>query len=161
MNSTLESSMLCTETVIPYVLAFLTRERVIDGLHHKEILLLYRSDTNFGNDHYSMIGGKIHQGESLKIALIRELSEEVGIEVLPENVHLAHVMHFQGATQICIAFVFSINDWQGEPYNKEPEKHGHINWFDVHQLPDNILPRHGKMIKSVMQGSVYSEEGLA
>ena len=147
-------------TVVPYVLAFLTREKIVDGHVQQEVLLLYRTGTGFGNDHYSMPGGKVDVKESLLKAIIREVYEEVGVTVVPEDTQLSHVMHFQGATKLCVAFVFTINHWQGEPFNKEPEKHNHIKWFDVNDLPTTILPRHGKMIQSIEQGLLYADEGL-
>lgn len=143
--------------VLPYALAFISRET--DG--HKEVLLIYRSHTSFGNDQYSMPGGKIQENESLRNGLIRELQEEIGITVQPTDMHLSHVMHFQGATRVCIAIVFTIKKWQGEPFNKEPDKHDHIAWFDINKLPSTLLPRHAKMIRSIEQGQLYSDEGLS
>lgn len=142
--------------VLPYVLAFIQR----DSQGHKEVLLIYRSQTGFGNDNYAMPGGKVKEDESLRSGLIRELNEELGITVSPSDMQLSHVMHFQGATRICIAIVFTIKKWQGEPYNKEPDKHDHIGWFDVTKLPANILPRHAKMIHSIVKGELYSDEGF-
>jgi ADP-ribose pyrophosphatase YjhB (NUDIX family) len=47
----------------------------------------------------------------------------------------------------------------GEPYNKEPDKHGHVEWFPLHNLPPNFLERHKKALELYQQGIYYSAWG--
>lgn len=145
-------------TVLPYVLAYLIRERLVNGIIHQEVLLCLRLHTGFGDGHYALIGGKIDLNESPMQAIAREAYEEVGIVIAPNDVLLSHTIYFQGETRTCMSFVFTVKHWQGEPFNKEPDKHDHIQWFDINGLPSNILPRHGRMIERIKQGILYSDE---
>ncbi|MBA3752382.1 NUDIX domain-containing protein [Candidatus Dependentiae bacterium] len=145
-----------TCTVIPYVLAYFTR--VYEN--QEQVLLLYRSNTGFGNNQYGLPGGKINKNETPRQAVIREIKEELGIDVDEKNSILSTFLYFKGASRICMAFVFTITNWDGEPINIEASKHDHLAWYDSHNLPENILPRHALMIKQIQQGIVYAEEGF-
>ncbi len=147
-------------TVLPYVLAYLIQERFMNGAMRHEVLLCLRSHTGFGDGYYGLIGGKIHSNESPIQALAREAYEEVGIIIAPEDAVLSHAIYFQGETQTCMSFVFTVKDWQGEPFNKEPDKHDHIQWFNIDNLPINILPRHGRVIEHIKREILYSDEGF-
>lgn len=138
--------------VLPYVLGLLIK----DG----KVLLLHRSHTGFGDGMYALPGGKIDDDESPVKAIVRELAEEIGIAITRENVELGTVLYFQGSTRECVAFVFKITSWEGEPYNKEPQKHDHCAWFSLSTLPDTLLPRHVKMVQNVRAGICYAEEGF-
>lgn len=138
--------------VLPYVLGLVIK----DG----KVLLLQRSHTGFGDGMYALPGGKIDAGESPPQAIVRELSEEIGIASSLENVELGTIFYFQGQTRECVAFVFKITDWKGEPYNKEPQKHNHCAWFSLSNLPDTLLPRHIQMIHNANAGIYYGDEGF-
>ncbi|MBA2307508.1 NUDIX domain-containing protein [Candidatus Dependentiae bacterium] len=143
-------------TIIPYVLGYLTR--VYDT--KKQVLLVYRSTTGFGNNQYSLAGGKINKAESPDQALIRELGEELSIKIKPEDVNFRTLLYFEGATRTCVAFLFSIAQWEGEPLNNEPAKHDHIAWFDLSHLPSSLLPRHKILIRQLEEGIIYGCEGF-
>jgi 8-oxo-dGTP diphosphatase len=136
-------------TIVPYALGYLVKDN--------SILLLYRHNTPFFNNYYSMPGGKIERDESPSQALVRELGEELGIGITGKT-PLAHVMYFEGVTRPCVVFVFLVGEWSGEPYNKEPEKHSHISWFPLDQLPKDLIPRHGRIIAHIGQSVWYAEE---
>ncbi len=138
--------------VLPYVLGMLIK----DG----KVLLLRRSHTGFGDGMYALPGGKIDDNESPVQAIVRELAEEIGIAISCENVELGTIFYFQGSTRECVAFVFKITAWEGEPYNKEPQKHDHCAWFSLSALPDTVLPRHVKMVHNVRAGICYADEGF-
>jgi 8-oxo-dGTP diphosphatase len=70
-------------------------------------------------------GGKVRQGEPLRDALVREIREELGIEVVP-NTPLTPVTHtYPWITIELIPFVCSIK--QGEPH---PHEHAEVRWVD-------------------------------
>lgn len=143
-------------TVVPYVLAYLTRTLNTQP----QVLLIYRSHTGFGNNHYSLAGGKINAGESPTEALIRELTEELAIEVDGKDVTFRTLLYFEGATRTCVAFLFSVEKWEKEPINNEPEKHDHIRWFDLSNLPPTLLPRHRILIEQLNKEVLYGDVGF-
>lgn len=142
--------------IVPYVLGYLSR------IHNtkEQVLLIYRINTGFGNEQYSLVGGKIDPHESPMQALIRELKEELDLTINLQDLTFGTTLYFVGASKTCIALLFSVNHWEGEPSNNEPEKHGHIRWFDVDDLPPTLLPRHALLIKNLKKGIVYQDLGF-
>jgi 8-oxo-dGTP diphosphatase len=70
-------------------------------------------------------GGKVKQGEPRRDALVREIREELGIEVVPHT-PLPTVTHTYPWTAIeLIPFVCSLD--KGEPH---PHEHAEIRWVD-------------------------------
>ncbi len=139
------------QCLIPYALAL-----IINDQH--EVLLTYRTNTQWFNNHYGLVGGKIENNESATHALARELLEEVGITVSPAQAEFVHIMHFKGETEPCIALFFVIRKWAGKLTNIEKDKHAQLAWFDLDKLPDNLIPRHRKAIDRIGKHLFYSEE---
>lgn len=126
---------------------------------NNEVLLGRRANTEWFADYYGLLGGKIEHNESATHALVRELYEELGVTVDPQNVQSVHVMHFYGVdTMPCIALFFVVRTWQGEIQNKEPHKNVTLEWFPLDNLPTTMIPRHAKALQLLSQGIFYSED---
>jgi 8-oxo-dGTP diphosphatase len=54
-------------------------------------------------------------------------------------VHLLHNRHGDTGGEWLGAF-FLAEAWSGTPSVQEPAKHDDLAWFDVQQLPDNLIP---------------------
>lgn len=135
-----------------YVLLFLLNDR-------NEVLLFRRINASFGNNEYSLIGGKIEAGETARSALIRETHEEIGIHISQKDLILVHTLHKKGEDGIFFALVFTASQWQGQPINKEPEKHADLKWFPLDDLPQNTIHTHLRIIELIQKGINYSEDG--
>jgi 8-oxo-dGTP diphosphatase len=61
-------------------------------IRENRVLLLKRQNTGFEDDNYGLIAGHVEKGESITQAIIREVSEESGIKLLPEHLNFFHVM---------------------------------------------------------------------
>jgi mutator protein MutT len=132
-----------------YVLIILERDN--------KVLLLKRSaKAEFGAGYYSLVGGKVEVCEMLKQAILRETMEEVGISIQDEDLHYVHTCNKYADKMMLIA-VFKATKWQGEPFNKEPNKHDHLIWSSYQDLPADLLPTHRNIIKLVNQGIIFSE----
>ena len=68
--------------------------------------------------------------------------------------------HFKGFSRTCMAIVFKIDTWDGEPVNKEPEKIDHIKWFSLDDLPSTLLIRHRFIVDAIQDGIPYAEWGF-
>lgn len=146
-----------------YALALLLRSveaKEICGTD-QEILLTHRSKQISMGNSYALPGGRVELHESMRDAVIREVKEELGIIVKPDNTELIHVLHFKGSNkqlnEECTAFFFKINNWEGRPNNQEPAKHTCIKWFPLNALPEDLLERHRQAITLGLQNTTYSE----
>ncbi|MCB9493129.1 MAG: NUDIX domain-containing protein [Epsilonproteobacteria bacterium] len=124
-----------------------------------KILLIKRSDSaSFRPGHYSMVGGLLEKNEPFRQALAREINEEIGITAKQEDLHFIHMFHRNGTDHELVAAVFECTNWTGEPFNKEPNKHSEVAWFDLENLPTLMIPAHRNAIKLIMQKQFYSEQ---
>lgn len=139
------------QVLLPYVLALVMNER-------NELLLEYRTNTEWFANQYGLVGGKIDGNESGLYALSRELSEEIGVSVNENDIEFAHVMHFMGEDVPCVAFFYIVRTWHGTISNAEQDKHGHLQWFSVDKIPENMIPRHKKAVELIARGIRYSED---
>lgn len=127
---------------------------------NNEVLLLRRYNTNFGNGQYSLPGGKVEGKETPKQAIIREAFEEIGINLKPENLEFVHLMFRNGDESVFDVACFKASKWNGQVANREPEKADEIKWFDLHALPENLLPAHKQIIEMIQNNIYYSEHGF-
>ena len=85
------------------------------------ILLLRRRNTDYEDGKYSVIAGHMEDGETAREAICREAHEEAGIELAPDDLEFAHVVHRADRGQR-VGFFFRALRWRGEPRNMEPHK---------------------------------------
>ena len=127
-----------------------------------KILLQRRFNTGFADGLYTCPSGKVEDDESFSQALIRETLEEVGIKMLPEDVKSVHILHRlkRKEKQIWIDHFFLCQKWLGRIEIKEPNKCDDLKWFDINNLPENIIPFVKFAIEQVfINKSHYSEYG--
>jgi len=126
------------------------------------VLLLRRFNTGYEDGNYSLVAGHVDPGESFTQCIIREAKEEAGIVLDPEDVKVAHIMHRNsGASENNerVDVFFVAEKWDGEIINNEPHKCDDLSWFDVDNLPDNVIPYIRQALKKIKQNSYYSEYG--
>lgn len=135
-----------------FVLAFLTIGN--------QLLLVQRKNASFGDGLYSLVGGKVEQGETAKQAVRREVREETTLDIPEDAFTLVHTLHRNGSETEFIALCFMADiSTLSAPYNHEPDKHSDMRFFTFDALPKNILPAHEQIIRCVQQGINYSQHG--
>ena len=125
----------------------------------EKLLLIRRYNTNYMNGYYTTIAGHLDGDESSTDAVIREAKEEAGVIVSPEDVSFAYVMHRYHPTREYIDMYFVASSWQGTPKNMEPEKADDMQWFDKHNLPENMVPEIRVALEEIKKGNHYGEYG--
>ena len=125
----------------------------------QEILLHLRQNTGYQDGKWdTAASGHVDVGESAKQAAIRECKEEIGIDVQIEDlefVHLTHHFSESGRTYYHIYFI--VNKYKGMPTIMEPDKALDLRWFDLSELPENMVPCREIAIEAWREGSMYTE----
>jgi ADP-ribose pyrophosphatase YjhB (NUDIX family) len=111
------------------------------------ILLLRRAGTGFFDGLYSLPGGHVEEGESIRQAAARELDEETGLSVAPAELDWMGVMHRRSDTNR-IDFFLRARKWRGELLLREPDKCSDLGWFARSELPEGLVP----YIRTVLEG---------
>lgn len=117
---------------------------MLDG---DKVLLLLRSGTGWMDGQYSLPGGIMEEHETLDLAVVREVKEEVDCTIDIDKLKFIHLMHNFTTGEEWIGAFFATKKWQGEPKIQEPHKHSKLEWFHLNDLPDNINPYVHQAIK--------------
>lgn len=103
-----------------------------------EVLLQQRKNTGYHDGKFSLIGGHLEAGETLKEALIREAFEEIGIKLLKEDLSLIYTSHRKKENsndQDRMDFFFTTKKFDGNIEIKEIDKADKLKWFQFTKLP--------------------------
>ncbi len=107
-------------------------------VHQKPRILLGLKKRGFGAGKWNGFGGKLHDGETIEQAAIREVKEEAGIDV--RNLVKRGVMEFsfEGNPELLEIHLFHAPAFTGEPRESEEMK---PRWYDERELPyDTMWP---------------------
>ena len=129
------------------------------SIKDNKILLLRRFNTGFMDGFYSFPAGHVEENETLTQAIVREAKEEIGVDIKREDLRLVHVMHRKEPNEERINFFFQAEKYQGEPKIMEPHKCDDLSWFDLDNLPENVIPYIKEAIKNILERKIYSEYG--
>lgn len=124
-----------------------------------KILLSRRFQTGYEDGNYSMVAGHVDGGETIREATAREAMEEAGIKIDPIKLNHVLTMHRWQGDHERIEFYFTIDDWEGEIKNMEPNKCDDLSWFPIDQLPENTIPYIRTVIDCYKNGIQYYEFG--
>ncbi|MCA9352687.1 NUDIX domain-containing protein [Patescibacteria group bacterium] len=126
------------------------------------ILLGHRINTGYYDNYWGVPAGHVEEGELPIDGLVREVREEVGIELNRETIQLAHAMYRtkHDPTGDRVDYFFTASDYTGEITNMEPHKCSELQWFNIDDLPENIMDHVRVGIEYYKEGVVYSELGI-
>jgi 8-oxo-dGTP diphosphatase len=103
------------------------------------VLLMRRAGTGFFDGLYSLPGGHVEEGESLAATAVREMREELGIELAEAGLVVLGVVHRHSDTNR-IDFFLQATGWSGEPVIAEPDKCDGLVWCVRDTLPEAMVP---------------------
>lgn len=99
-----------------------------------QILLQKKAKGLFGEGRWNGAGGKIEPNESAMRSMIRELREELKIDV--EGVHLVGVLDFKWEhlpkNEPLRVWLYMIDDYLGTP---QSSNEGEVKWFKFTEIP--------------------------
>lgn len=138
------------------VMLLLTRKKD----EHEEILFQKRKNTGYFDGFYDLsASGHVDANESMKHAMCREAKEELGIDINEADLEFVCMIHKN--TNGCVYYngYFKANKWIGEPIINEPQKNEELKWFDINNLPSNIVDDRVIAIENYKNNIKYSEYG--
>lgn len=124
-----------------------------------EVLLLKRHNTGYKDGEWGLPAGHVDGEEELMSAMQREAKEEVGIDLDPADLTLAHVMHRHCGDHERMDFFITARKWNGDIKNCEPGKCSELMWAPMDNLPDGVIDYYIQVFDKVRQGEVYSDFG--
>lgn len=121
-----------------------------------KILLLKRHNTGYGDGLFTLPSGHLENDEGLGEAAVREIKEEVGLEIKKDDIKLKLVMQRNEPKQPkYIDFYFLVKNWSGYPKNCEKNKCSQVTWFPESKLPKKTLGHVTKALKNMKKGINY------
>ena len=139
------------------------RFRLVSAVHiflirNGTVLLLRRFNTGDEDGNYSVVAGHLDGNEQVKTAAVREAREEVGIQIAPEDLRVVGVMH-RLSNDERIDFFLTATAWVGEITNMEPGKCDRLAWFQVDDLPENVIPYVRRALDNYRRGCWFDSFG--
>jgi 8-oxo-dGTP diphosphatase len=127
-------------------------------LRGERILLIRRYQTGYMDGHYSVPAGHLDGGEPVRLAVVREAREEVGVEIAPADISFAGVFHRREDDER-VDFFVHVQAWRGKPINAEPWKCDELRWVEWDALPENTIPYVQRAIENFRKGILFEEFG--
>lgn len=121
-----------------------------------QILLLRRFNTGFRDGEYTVPAGHMDGGETVMQAAIREGKEEVGVDISEHNMTFSTVMH-RIEDEERVDFFVQVHQWDGEPFNAEPDKCDDVRWVELNSLPGNTVPYVRQAMMNHLKGISFDE----
>ena len=138
--------------------AMLLLTRMNNGI--EEVLFQKRINTGYFDGSYDFsASGHVDENESMKHAMCRESKEELGITIEEKDLEFICLIHKNTNGNVYYNGYFKATKWVGEPVINEPEKNEELKWFDINNLPDNIVDDRITAIENYKNGIKYSEYG--
>jgi 8-oxo-dGTP diphosphatase len=97
---------------------------------------------------YSAPGGGVEAGESPQAAVIRELREELGVEIALE--YLVGIYEVNWGSRTTLVYLFACKITDGKIRINQPEEIESFAWFTPEQMPENVNPLGRYLIEDVM-----------
>ena len=107
-----------------------------------------------GEGQYGLPGGHVEFGERLIDTAIRELEEETGLKVQPEQLSLVAVVDDPREENHYLHIAFLLENFEGEPECREPHKCEGWEWFDLDALPETFFGHLG-VFETFKSGEIY------
>lgn len=128
----------------------------------KQILLQKRQNTGFADGMWDLsYAGHVEYKESMKQTAVREGKEELGVEIALEDLKFVTLIHKRDEACDVTYYngYFCTEKYIGEPTICEPYKCSQIKWFDITDLPENLINDRKVAIKAYFNGTPYIEYG--
>lgn len=108
-----------------------------------------------GEGTWTMPGGSLEMGENLEDCAAREVEEETGIKIRPEDLSLISIANDRVEDAHFVTIGFLTEEFEGEAEILEPDKITEWQWFNIDKLPDSMFFPSREMIENYKDGAIY------
>lgn len=123
-------------------------------------MLSRRANTGWLDGHLCAPGGHVEEGETPIEAMLREIKEELGVDVNPQDLDFLCVAQRNSKPEQYVAFEFVIKNKGYKYINAEPEKCSELVWVDINDLPKETIPDFKQIVdEALIGGKKYIEIG--
>lgn len=127
-----------------------------------EVLLQRRQNTGFADGMWDFsCSGHVEHGESMSESAVREAGEELGIAIQPDKVKFFAFLH-KREKDIDLTYYYAYfvcTEYDGKPRIAEPDKCSELKWFDIDNLPDDLIDDRKTAMRAYFDGVHYIEFG--
>ena len=125
-----------------------------------KILLQKRQNTGYMDNMWDVcVSGHVKSGEAATEAIIREANEEIGIKIEKENLKFAGFYYNNIKRKTYCYVYFKANKYKNTPRINETEKCSDLKWFDITDLPLDIIPDRKASIINYINKKHFGEIG--
>lgn len=114
-----------------------------------KVLLMRRANTPYCEGYYGVPSGHLEKGETPVQAATRELLEETGLRMSEEDLGLRYITFRQANHDYHDYYFVTDVAAEVEPRLVEPESCDDMQWFDVSDLPENVVPEVTYVLKNM------------
>ncbi len=105
-------------------------------IFNKQIVLLKNE-----REEWELPGGKLEEDETVEACLVREIKEELSIEVAVKHIVDAWLYNIGGKVQVFIvSYYCDVSETQARHIKLSPE-HKDVGWFNFHQIKNLNMPK--------------------
>lgn len=117
-----------------------------------------RIHTGYCDGFYTIPAGHIDAGEVPRAALVREVKEEIGLQIAPDDLEFVHALYSKDQYA---HYYFQLRKaavgYTSEPRNTEPEKCERLCWASLEELKEEIIPSVYQALLCILKGVPFSE----
>ena len=121
----------------------------------KEFLLMKRINTGSNDGMYELPGGHLEKDEDIFGAMIREIKEELLLDIKETDLELIHFMHHYNVNRL--NFIFKCDGSNLNPQIGEPNKCEDLVWVDFDSIPDNTTDKVKIILDNIRNSKFYDK----
>lgn len=130
----------------------------------KQVLLQHRGQTEMLANKWDCISGHVEAQETVRQAMVREVYEELGIQIQADDLAFVGLTHLRLDDETTYYNIYLTTDrFVGTPHIMETDKHDDLKWVNLTDLPtmaNEIVQNRYEAIQHLGQPPFYSEEGF-